>query len=306
MKIETSPKVSVIIPTYNRPQLIQRTVQSALDQTYSNIEIIVVDGDPTGATSKKLEAFAGERVRSVKDFVFAQLPPTGTVQDRSNIARNRNAGIRIATGTYIAILDDDDIWLDREKIAKQVRFFEEHPEYSLCGGGVIGLYRESGGKTIEVKELFPEKDEDIRNIMLTARGLVHSTIMYKKSDWERIGGYNEINTIREDWDLHLRLGKIGKMYNFPNYFACFFVGEHEKDHISIYGHYITAHSLDILMRYRKDYPGFYKAFCNHMLHYLYGFIPARLRMGFRPIAQRIQRAIAKILGISSHEQVIKG
>ena len=71
--MEIGPKVSVIIPTYNRSQLITRAVQSVLDQTHKNVEIIVVDGDPTGATTKVLEPLVKKYPGIVVDYIFKQL-----------------------------------------------------------------------------------------------------------------------------------------------------------------------------------------------------------------------------------------
>lgn len=190
-------KVSVIIPTYNRPQLIERTVRSALEQTYKNIEIVVIDGDPSGATAKALAPIIKANPGIIIDFHFAQLPRTGTVHDRVNIARNRNAGIRVATGKYIATLDDDDYWPDKEKLAKQAAFMEAHPEYSLVAGGVIGIIKHADGTTTRETNNYTEQDEDIRRMILMNFGIVHSAIMYKKSDWEKVGGYDETHPVSE-------------------------------------------------------------------------------------------------------------
>jgi Glycosyl transferase family 2 len=105
--------VSVIIPTFQRPQLVQRAVRSALAQTYSAIEVIVVvDGQDDGT---------GDAVRSIGDERVRVLI---TGQNRGP-AEARNAGVQAANGRYVALLDDDDEWMP-DKITRQVRLIEEH------------------------------------------------------------------------------------------------------------------------------------------------------------------------------------
>ena len=290
------PKVSVIIPTYNRPQLIKRTVGSALEQTYKNIEIIVVDGDPTGATAKVLAPFVKAHPGVVRDFRFEQLPRTGTVYDRANIARNRNAGIRIAEGKYIAPLDDDDDWPDNEKLAKQVAFMEAHPEYTLTAGGLMGVIKHPGGTVTKEAILFAERDEDIRKMILMLFGIMNSTVMYKKCDWERVGGYDEIHPVSETQDFHLKLGKIGKLCNFQDYFVRYVFGEHERDHIVKYGRYCLYDGFRIIWTYRKDYPGVYKAFAVQALYYAYTFVPLGIKNVLRSFSAKIQVAFFRKFG----------
>lgn len=288
MENRAEPKVSVIIPTYNRPQLIGRAIKSVLDQTYKNIEIVVIDGDPTGATSGALEPLVKEHPGVVIDFVFKQLPRTNTPQDMANIARNRNAGIRIAKGKYIAALDDDDYWPDPKKIEKQVVFMETHPDYSLVSGDTVGTIKNKDGTETRQTNHYPENDKDIRKMILMPFGISNSTVMYRKSDWERVGGYDEIRPMGETQDFHLKLGKIGKFYNFKDYFMGYVWGGHERDHIVNYGRYCLWDSLLIIWTYRKDYPRFYKAFFVHAMYFLYTFIPRWVRRIIRPIAMKAQ------------------
>ena len=306
MEKKTEPKVSVIIPTYNRPQLIARAVESVLEQTYQNLEVIVIDGDPTGATGKMLEPLVKKHPGVVIDFTFQQLPRTNTAQDMANIARNRNAGIRVATGKYIAPIDDDDCWPDKEKIKKQVTFLEEHSDYSLVSGDSFGMRKNLDGTESAENSRYPEKDEDLRKMMLMPFGLFNSTVMYRKGDWEKVGGYDEAHPMGETADFHMKLGKIGKLYNFREFFARYTFGEHERGHIASYGRYLLRYGMRLAWNYRKDYPGFYKAYATHLMYFLYTFVPHGVRAALRPTAMKIQAIILKrFAGTETEKEWVK-
>src|SRR5688572_15128573 len=95
----SSPDVTVVIPTLNRPVLVTRAVRSALDQTLRNLEVVVVIDGPDEATHEALAALGDDRLR-------VQEQP-----ERGGAPAARNAGVRAARGEYVAFLDDDDEWL---------------------------------------------------------------------------------------------------------------------------------------------------------------------------------------------------
>lgn len=106
-------RVSVIIPTYNRSALLRETVESIMSQTYKNIEIIIVSDGSTDDTQAVIENISDKRVK------FVQLD-----KNYGYPAVARNLGMTLASGTYIAFCDDDDLW-DHEKLDKQVKVIEK-------------------------------------------------------------------------------------------------------------------------------------------------------------------------------------
>lgn len=300
-KNNSFPKVSVIIPTYNRPQLIRRAINSVLNQTYRNIEIIIIDGSPNDETEKVIQSYLTDsRIR----YFHKPDVHTNTVKDRANIAKARNKAIKMSQGKYIAPLDDDDYWIDEQKLEKQVEFLEKHPDYTLCAGGVIGIYKENPKEISKINTLFPEKDEDLRKMMLFLGGLVHSTVVFRKSDWEKVGEYDEIHPLGEEWDLHLKLGETGKLYSFQEYFAGYVVGEHPREHIKKYGRDCLVNGLRLIKKYRKNYPGFYKSFLTHLIYYFYSFLPFIFRKLLRSVTWQIQTYLYKSRGISKKKSYI--
>jgi glycosyltransferase involved in cell wall biosynthesis len=119
--------VTVIIPAYNAERLVAEAIQSALDQTYPNVEVVVVNDGSTDATSERVRPFlAGQRVR------YLEQPNAGP-------AAARNRGLAEANGEYIAFLDADDLW-QPTKLEKQVPLFHNRPELGLVyclGQGVV-------------------------------------------------------------------------------------------------------------------------------------------------------------------------
>ena len=115
------PLVSVVIPAYNCERYLGRAIRSVLAQTYPRIECIVVDDGSTDGTAEVIDRF-GSAVRAIR-------------QENGGAAAARNAGIRTATGRYIAFLDADDYWL-RNKLELQIHILEKNPDLVLISTGL--------------------------------------------------------------------------------------------------------------------------------------------------------------------------
>lgn len=113
-----APAVSVIIPTYNRALLLQKAIQSVLDQTFQDFEIIVVNNYSEDNTIEVVKSFKDERIKIIN------------IRNNGIIAKSRNRGLEESRGNYIAFLDSDDMWLP-EKLELQVGYLREHPQYYL-------------------------------------------------------------------------------------------------------------------------------------------------------------------------------
>jgi len=268
------PLVSVILSTYNREKYIKRAIESALNQTYKNIELIIINDGSTDRTAEIISEF------SKKDPRITIL----TNETNLGLAKSLNKGISQSRGKYIARLDDDDFWSEPRKLEKQVRFFEKNPNYILVGGGVIRI--DESGKEI-VRHLLPESDEDIRKSILIDNTFAHPTVVFKKSTWEKIGGYDENLYFSEDWDLWLRFGKLGKFYNFQEYFTCYLQGKQNISNLNIRRN--LKLNIKLRKKYRKDYPNFWKAFFLGWAYYFYTFLPFGEK--FRPIFLKLRKVI---------------
>ena len=124
--MSSNPSVSVIIPTYKRAHLVTRAIDSVLNQTFSDVEVIVVDDGSPDNTEEVVRGVVDGRVRYIRHEV-----------NRGLAAAGRNTGIAMARGYYIAFLDDDDEWR-ADKLEKQLEAIKSY-DAVLCGALVDGL-----------------------------------------------------------------------------------------------------------------------------------------------------------------------
>ncbi len=197
--------ISILIVTYNRAAYIAQAIDSVLIQTYPDWELIIVDGGSTDNTPAIVARYAEHDAR-IKYIRQAQ---------KGGVSHDRNVGLRTAQGRYIAILDSDDIWASQDKLAEQLEFFRTHPDHVLVGSGVLEI--DTAGRTL-ARYKNPITDTHIRRAMLFRNPFAHSSVMFLRTAALEIGGYDEVRTIGEDYDLILRLGGKGRMANLPALF----------------------------------------------------------------------------------------
>ena len=184
-------KVSVIVLTYNRESLVCETIDSILDQTFKDFELIVVDNCSQDGTEKLIQSYPDERIRYYKN------------ENNGVIAVNRNYGIERSHGKYIAFCDDDDLWLPN-KLEKQIAVFEEDPQVGLVCTGRVDLHQDRE---------YPRrgwKDTDFTfKSLLLKNPITGSSVVISKDAIKHTGGFDtnpELFTI-EDYDLWLRIAK---------------------------------------------------------------------------------------------------
>ncbi len=186
------PLVSVIIPTYNRPELLVRAVNSVKNQTYPNIEIIVVDDAQDSATSALVS-----RMSNVRLLVNETNKGGGF---------SRNRGVKEAQGLYINFLDDDDI-LYPTKIDKQVFQSMDNPN-RLKNLGMITCHT-NDGRTGQVIVKKNKVRGDIHQKLLS-KFLIDGieTVLYKKEAIEKVGGFDEALVSNQEYDLQIRVSEF--------------------------------------------------------------------------------------------------
>lgn len=198
--MSTNPLVTAIIPTYNRSSVIVRTIENVLLQTYSPIEVIVVDDGSTDDTESVLKKF-GSRIRWIK-------------QQNAGPGAARNRGIELARGELVAFLDSDDSWMSA-KVERQAKVLETAgPAAPCCLCNAI--LRFENGRTISSFENAPIRPhikegiwENPTEILMTRFVLFNQTVMVRRSVFERLGGFNEKFRCLEDYELALRLSFEG-------------------------------------------------------------------------------------------------
>jgi glycosyltransferase involved in cell wall biosynthesis len=185
------PLVSVIIPTFNRAKLCARAVRSALAQTYSPLELIVVDDGSTDGTAEAIANEFGDSVIVLR-------------QRNSGVSAARNAGMVRARGQYIAFLDSDDLW-EPSKLDQQVDWLERHPDFGmvLCNIAVRGVDGANAG-VIDRRPRLP-RDGAILVDVIRNPSLVPSTVLIRRQVYEKLGGFDPQLRTAEDLDFHMRV-----------------------------------------------------------------------------------------------------
>ncbi len=252
-----NPLVSVVMATHNRAEYLKKAADSVFAQTYKNIELVIVND---ASTDKTLEVIS-ELARKDKRIIAL------TNETNSGYQKSLNRGVSLARGEYIARIDDDDTWPDPQKLEKQVGFLQNRKDYFLVGGGAIWI--DKTGKEI-FRYLSPKENKEIRKQILLKNQFVHSSVVFRKKDWEKAGKYSE-EWLYCDWALWLELGKMGKLYNFPEYFVNYLKWENNITNFNVRKN--LKEEIAIRKEYRMNYPNYSKAIIFGWMHYLSSFLP---------------------------------
>lgn len=195
------PTVSVIIPTYNRADLLAAAIESSLAQTVGFIEVIVVDDGSVDETSTVLAGFC-DRVQTVTHY------------SNRGISAARNSGIRLARAPLIAFLDSDDTW-HQDKLERQLAFLSRNP-----GVGVVAARARwvgSDGSKIGGGHPRSPTDGAVRfEDILAARFGLTSSVVIRREVLDRIGGFDESLDTAEDYDLWLRATLVTQLIQMPD------------------------------------------------------------------------------------------
>lgn len=194
--MNNQPLVSVVLPVHNDSKYIEESISSVINQTYKNLEIIVIDDFSTDDTVKIVESFNDARIKIIKN------------DKNRGAAYSRNAGIKHASGDYIAFIDGDDVW-DLTKTEKQIEFMlSNNYVFTSClysfineEGKILGKYMSAPKKVTHKKFL---KTDYIGCI----------TTMYKKDICPSLSIPDNIYK-RNDYALWIKLSEFADCYTFP-------------------------------------------------------------------------------------------
>jgi glycosyltransferase involved in cell wall biosynthesis len=190
---EARSDVSVIIPFYNREKYIDEAIQSVLAQTLKPLEIIIVNDCSRDSSRKYLDRFAD--VCTIVDL-----------KKNVGLAGSRNAGIRAARGRFIALLDDDDIWMP-EKLAVQRKHMEEHPECTMVHSRVCAFYTNAPDHIFG--RFDPWQPMSLAQALRDEYWAVPSTMMFRTAAIRGIDGFDQRFRECEDRDFLIRVCAAG-------------------------------------------------------------------------------------------------
>lgn len=189
-------KISVIICTYNRRDLVPRAIENALAQEDVSLEVIVVDDCSDDGTVGYLQERYGSQIKVASTNI------------NSGVSTATNVGFQQSTGEYIALLGDDDYWEDSHKLAKQLQVMKNNPRIGVIGTWWVEL--REGGERVKKTPMPPKSRYFLKEQMLAGGGVVcGSTPLICRQAWDAVGGMDETQPKGTDSDLFRRIALSG-------------------------------------------------------------------------------------------------
>lgn len=222
MYMKTTPLVSIVIPTYNRKELLIEAVSSCIKQEYKNIEIIIIDDGSSDGTESVVENMLNTKWQEYKIKYFKQ--------KNSGASAARNFGIQKAKGKYIQFLDSDDI-LFPEKLKLQVSKLEDNIESEVCSCyGLIGENLENTTR-IGIKCNTP-KEYIVKLCSRIVHGMQTSAPLWKREFVSKQNGWRTDINLGDDLEYHIRLLTKVKQIEFIEK-ELFWIREHSNERLSV-------------------------------------------------------------------------
>ncbi|MEK5399585.1 glycosyltransferase [Paenibacillus sp. FSL K6-2859] len=201
-------KISVVIPLYNHEKFIKEAIQSVLNQTYKNFELIIIDDGSRDNSLKIAQSFDDERLKVIS-------------QENSGAHNTINRGLDLATGDFLTILNSDDVY-EKDRLKQCVAYLLQNPETHLVST-YINVINEAG-KTQGVKkgwknmepwavpnkaQSFAKDDDFVKNLLMSNFISTTSNMLFTRELYNKIGGMRNLR-FAHDWDFALRAAEYGK------------------------------------------------------------------------------------------------
>jgi glycosyltransferase involved in cell wall biosynthesis len=196
LKNKNSVMFSIIMPVYNRINTVQAAINSVLNQTYQNFELIIMDDGSDDGTVELLESLKNPKINIIKNG------------SRQGVSYARNRCLEVAKGKYIAYLDSDNTW-EPDFLAAMAGAFIEIPKADALYGGQI-LYKENNESPFAIR--FGSFN---RSLLQNRNYIDLNTFCHKMEIYEKIGGFDESLRRYVDWDLILRISDSYEIYSVP-------------------------------------------------------------------------------------------
>jgi GT2 family glycosyltransferase len=216
------PAVSVIIPTYNCGWCIRAAIQSVLEQTSTDFEVLIIDDGSSDDTCERVQAVSDSRIK----YLY---------QENAGRSAARNVGIALAAGRWVAFLDADDLWLPT-KLEKQIAAAEHDPDAVMVYCQAYS-FSDRDHETAQ-PSLFashkvigsgrPGVSDCLREFLLGIHDVRTSTVIALRSALLSVGGFDTQFTVAEDWDLFMRLAHYGEVLFLQEPLAAYWLGQFES------------------------------------------------------------------------------
>lgn len=260
----SNPLVSVVMPVKNVEKYIDESLQSIINQTYKNIEIVIIDDHSQDETYNIIKNYQkiDKRIKIFRN------------SSTKYISHSLNTGIKHSKGKYIIRMDGDD-YSYPNRIATQVKFMEKNPKIGVSGGS-IDVCNEK--LNILFTKCYPLNDHDIRKKIFYMSPFAHPATIWRSNMLKQTKGYNIHLFGAEDYDLYFRIGKMCNMANIDNILIKYRLSNHSFS----YRKHIRQESLTLYIRMKAyvEY-GYFMSLKERIYSLLQfmsmGFIPPKIR-----------------------------
>ena len=212
------------MPVYNAGKYVGKSIESILSQTYTNLELIIVNDGSTDNSREVILSYKDPRIKYFEN------------DSNLNIVKTRNRCISESSGEYIAVLDSDDIAFP-DRLEKQLEFLEANPEYGMCGT-YYHIINENNEYQSRIQ--VPLNDLDNKTFLNFNVCFCHSTVMMRSELAKKIK-YREGYDIIEDYEITYNISKIAKIANLPIY----------STHYRVHGNNVTIAKKEKAQENRK-------------------------------------------------------
>jgi len=251
--MNSAPLVSVVIVTY-KPNLdyISQAINSVKKQTYKNIEIIIINDKSTD----EVESYFVELKNNNKNIIYV------CNEAKKWVATARNQWILLSKWDYIAMLDDDDYWNDKNKIEKQVEYLENNEDFWFVWVYEVVNIDQDGKEINRVKCVKPYND--IKQSLLRSNQFAQSGIIIRRESLYKSWIY-DTSCFTEDYDLWCRIWKFYKFCNIDSSIS-YRIQKNSLSHKNVSK--VRVGAFNVFWKYKKFYPNFLKA----LIIRLWGFV----------------------------------
>lgn len=231
--VTLNDKVSVIIPTYNRSELLKKAIESLENQSHQNFEIIIIDDCSTDDTAEVVRGMDDERIIYLRH------------DTNKGGSEARNTGIKQATGSFIGFLDSDDQWLP-DKLERQLKQFEGQPDVGVVYTGVqvVDEHNQPTRKIVPAYkgEILPKLFES--NCIDTT-----SSVLVKREVLDQVQGFDASLPSCQDWDLYIRLAQVTKFDFVKESLVLFY--HHSGERITTNKKSVLTGHMSIFEKYKE-------------------------------------------------------
>jgi len=194
----TTPIVSVVMSVFNGERFLREAVESILNQSFRELEFIVIDDGSTDGSASILDSYQNSDSRMKVHH-----------KEHGGLIESLNRGCRLAQGKYIARMDADDVAI-KDRLTRQLDFMETHPQVGALGGAVEWI--DAMGKSLGTHR-YPAEDREIKATLLQGCALWHPTVLLRREVFAWAGGYRSMVVDGEDYDLWLRIAERHQLAN---------------------------------------------------------------------------------------------